>query len=135
MICTPNKICIENPCQSCLPDDDCVNDICVPKPVPCSNCSSNEECVNDKCVEKPGDPPPPKCQCSSTQVCENDVCVSKPDPKPNTPIGAIIGGAVGGIVLIAICIDAFIFMQKKKKKNMTVEDGEPAFVQPTYYVE
>ncbi|KAH6898524.1 hypothetical protein B0T10DRAFT_578321 [Thelonectria olida] len=43
--------------------------------------------------------------------------ISSPKPKSKTPIGAIVGGAVGGVAVIALIGLAVFFILRKKKKT------------------
>ncbi|KAH6850869.1 hypothetical protein B0I37DRAFT_123421 [Chaetomium sp. MPI-CAGE-AT-0009] len=54
---------------------------------------------------------------------------------PSTPTGAIVGGILGGIALIALAIFGAILLRRHKKKNMATAElppPQPFMAQPTY---
>ncbi|KAL2141448.1 hypothetical protein VTI28DRAFT_2407 [Corynascus sepedonium] len=67
---------------------------------------------------------------STTDASRAGAATSSSPPEattaPSTPVGAIVGGVLGGIALIALVIFGAIFLRQHKKKTMAMAEMPPA---------
>ncbi|KAF7542442.1 hypothetical protein G7Z17_g11565 [Cylindrodendrum hubeiense] len=71
---------------------------------------------------------------SSTDPVPGPTDPPVPKPKSKTPIGAIVGGAVGGVAVIALIVFGVIYMLRKNKKPKDpAANTGPAYIAPTNF--
>ncbi|KIW61336.1 hypothetical protein PV05_01468 [Exophiala xenobiotica] len=86
---------------------------CPPDPPSCPPCASDETCSlsAQSCNS-----------CASTTCVKLSTIPGQSAPKKSTPIGAIVGGVIGGILLLSVLAYCFYRFRVRKKRHVEIWD-------------